>query len=62
MEKRKNRKVWGFIVVWLILFLVVKSIEKILYITAVAALIYWGSRMLKGPRNKGDNGGGDIIR
>ena len=41
-----NRKIWGFIVVWLILFLIVKSIEKILVITAVGAVIYWGSKAL----------------
>ena len=44
---KKNRKIWGFIVVWLILFLIVKSIEKILLITAVGAVLYWGAKALK---------------
>ena len=47
-----NREIWGFIVVWLILFLIVKSIEKILVITAVGAVIYWGSKALN---KKGDS-------
>ena len=44
---KKNRKIWWFIVLWLILFLIVKSIEKILLITAVGAILYWGAKALK---------------
>jgi len=47
-----SRKIWGFIVVWLVLFLIVKSIEKILMITAVGAIVYWGSKALKGRGRK----------
>lgn|GEM_PF-3065365 len=55
MEKRNNRKIWGFVVVWLILFLIVKSIEKVLYITAVGALIYWGSKALNKNRHSDEH-------
>ena len=48
----RSRKIWGFIVVWLVLFLIVKSMEKILMITAVGAIVYWGSKALKGSGRK----------
>lgn len=54
-NRRKNRKIWGFVMVWLILFFIVKSIEKILLITAVGALVFWGSRWLRGSGENGDN-------
>lgn len=44
---RNNRKIWGFVVVWLIMFFIVKSIEKILLITAVGALVFWISHSMK---------------
>ena len=55
MANKNNRKIWGFVVVWLILFLIVKSIEKILLITAVGALVFWSSRWLKGTGGNEDN-------
>ncbi|UAY53832.1 hypothetical protein [Arachidicoccus terrestris] len=54
MAKNNNQKIWGFVVVWLVLFLIVKSIEKLLLITAVGALIFWGSRALRANREKDD--------
>lgn len=55
MASKNNRKIWGFVVVWLILFLIVKSIEKILLITAVGALVFWGSKALRGAGGGNNN-------
>lgn len=55
MAKNNNQKIWGYVVVWLVLFLIVKSIEKLLLITAVGALIFWGSRALRANREKEDS-------
>lgn len=52
MAQKGNQKIWLFLVIWLVLFLVVKSIEKILLITIVGAAIYWISKGINSAKRR----------
>lgn len=52
---KKGKQKWGwFLVVWLVLFILIKSVEKILYITLVFGAVYFFSKYWRSLKNGGE--------
>lgn len=55
MMTKKGKQKWGwFLVVWLVLFVLVKSVEKILLITLVFGCIYYITKYAGSLKNGGE--------